>query len=530
MNAKKPTYEDLLLRIEELETQMNSMKKDSDCVDNKDLQTAKNKLNASEARFRLIADISPDMIFHINRVGKVTYASPATEAILSYKPEEVVGTWFSNYYLESEHEKVKEIMLKAIAKKSIKSVEVEALRKDGSIIPIQISISPIIRNNRVLEIQGIARDISGDIEKEKSLIQIQTAVDQSDEGIAIANISGEIIYVNSALEKLFGFTFQEYKDMGTPGMLITSKKKRQKVDKTNDEGKSWTGELKMKRKSGPPLDIFLRVDIIRDHQGTPIGYIGLHKDISDKKLLERRLERYMKELQRSNKELEQFAYIASHDLQEPLRKVQAFGDRLVTKYKDAIDDKGKDYMARMQNAASRMQEMINGLLSYSRVSTKKKPFQEIDLGKIAEEVVSDLETRISREKGKVEIEKLPIIKGDYLQIRQVFTNIIGNGLKYHNPDIHPIVNVSAKCTDIECIIRIKDNGIGFSQDHAENIFNPFVRLHGRGEFEGTGIGLAIVKKIVERHKGFIEAKSELGKGSTFIISLPLDLKNEETID
>jgi len=238
----------------------------------------------------------------------------------------------------------------------------------------------------------------------------------------------------------------------------------------------------------------------------------------------------MKELQRSNKELEQFAYIASHDLQEPLRKVQAFGDRLVTKYKDAIDDKGKDYMARMQNAASRMQEMINGLLSYSRVSTKKKPFYEIDLGKIAEEVVSDLETRISREKGKVELEKLPTIKGDYLQIRQVFTNIISNGLKYHNPDIPPIVNVSAKCIDSECIISIKDNGIGFSQEHAENIFNPFVRLHGRGEFEGTGIGLAIVKKIVERHNGIIEARSEPGKGSTFIISLPLDLKNEETID
>lgn len=516
----KPSFKDLQEQIHKLQEQVNKLsaiKEDKDA----NLRSAKHKLNASEERYKIISEISPDMIFHINIIGKVTYASPATKTVLGYTPDEVVGTWFSNYYSEHEHHKVRDTLRKAIRGEFLMGVEIDALRKDKSIIPIQISISPIILNGKVVEIQGIARDISDEMEKEKKLIQITTAVDSAEDGIGIANIQSQMIYANKSLVDLFGYTIEEYHQIGTPGVLIVDPEMRKIVDDTNDEGKSWAGSIQMKRKDGKILDINLRVDIIRDNKGTPIGYMGIHTNITHKKAIERKLEKYMVELERSNKELEQFAYIASHDLQEPLRKIQAFGDRLAQKYYNEIDDRGKDYMSRMISAANRMQEMINGLLSFSRVSTKGNPFTEINLQEITEEVISDLEARIIKEKGKVEVGSLPKIQGDRIQLGQVIANIIGNGLKYHQTNIPPVVKVSAEIKGMKCIIQIQDNGIGFNPENSDIIFKPFTRLIGRGEFEGTGIGLAIVYKIVERHKGEIKAESEPGIGSTFIISLPI---------
>jgi len=599
----------------------------------------------SEERYRMIAEISPDMIFHINLLGKVTYASPATEKILGYKPIEAIGTWFSRYYAPHEHMRVRETLRKAIAGESISAVEVDALRNDGSIVPIHISISPIFQKGKVTEIQGIARDISNEkktqdelrekkeyaelllqtvpsavytvdknriirswnkraeeitgykpeevigkhctffakdpcrqncgllnanlkkpiakrectflrkdgiernalknidylrdlhgniiggieifedvteiLERDRKLLKITKAIDNSEEGIGLADINGNMTYINEALFKLFGYTLEEYHQFGSPGKLIVDPEMQKEIDDLNDEGKSWNGEARMRCKDGRILDIFLRVDVVRDEQGKPIGYMGIHSDITEMKMIRRKLEKFMEELQRSNTELEQFAYIASHDLQEPLRKIQAFGDRLLEKYGNSIDERGKDYMLRMQSAANRMQEMINDLLSYSRVTTRPNPFTETDLNAVVKEAVSDLEARIDKENGKVEISKLPVIKGDRVQLRQLITNIVGNGLKYHKPGVPPVVKISSERKNGHCILKISDNGIGFDENYSEKIFQPFQRLHGRSEYEGTGIGLAICKKIVLRHKGEITASSKPGEGALFTIILPV---------
>ena len=239
------------------------------------------------------------------------------------------------------------------------------------------------------------------------------------------------------------------------------------------------------------------------------------------------------ELMRSNEELQQFAYIASHDLQEPLRKIQAFGDRLKLKHSNVLNEQGIDYLERMQSAAQRMQVLINDLLSLSRVTTKSQRFVTVDLNKVVQEVLSDLEIRIQQTKGRVEVDHLPTIDADPLQMRQLIQNLISNALKFHpkeevsvikiysrsiNNHIQPPSNFSPVSDTYEIVVE--DNGIGFDEKYLDRIFNVFQRLHSRSEYEGTGMGLAICRKIVEQHNGSITAKSQLGHGAKFIVTLP----------
>ncbi len=245
------------------------------------------------------------------------------------------------------------------------------------------------------------------------------------------------------------------------------------------------------------------------------------------------LARTNAELARSNGELEQFAYIASHDLQEPLRKVQAFGDMLASRYGDALGDEGRDFVSRMQSAVARMKSLINDLLLYSRVTTKARPFAAVDLSAVAKDVITDLETRIKDTGGLVEIDPLPTLDAEPTQMRQLLQNLIGNALKYRRPDVPPMVKVSSRelqpngaagsvvsATELVYEITVQDNGIGFDEKYLHRLFKPFERLHGRGQYEGTGIGLAVCRKIVERHRGTITAKAVPGEGATFIVTLP----------
>jgi light-regulated signal transduction histidine kinase (bacteriophytochrome) len=245
--------------------------------------------------------------------------------------------------------------------------------------------------------------------------------------------------------------------------------------------------------------------------------------------------RQRQELIRSNEELQQFAYIASHDLQEPLRKIQAFGDRLETKYQDVLNEQGRDYIGRMQNAAGRMQVLINDLLILSRVTTKTTSLVPVNLTQVALEVVSDLEVRIQQTGGLVEVGELPTINAAPLQMRQLLQNLIGNALKFHRESEPPVVKIYSQLlkreeqqpTGIHPVadfyqIFVEDNGVGFDEKYLDRIFNVFQRLHSRSEYEGSGMGLAICRKIVEHHGGSITAKSTLGQGATFIVTLPIE--------
>ena len=252
-----------------------------------------------------------------------------------------------------------------------------------------------------------------------------------------------------------------------------------------------------------------------------MNYCNIYgQDITERKKAESKIEQYAKALERSNNALQEFASIASHDLQEPLRKIITFGNQL--KHIPGNSDKrSEDYLNRMQQTAARMQTLILDLLRYSQVHTEAKPPRQINLRNIVDEVIEILEKRISETRGTIIIDSLPALHAEDFQMRELFQNLIGNALKYHREGVYPVIKIkSCQMENQHWKITVEDNGIGFDEKHKNKIFSPFHRLHGRSAYEGTGMGLAICKKIVDRHRGTITAQSTPEKGSTFIIILP----------
>lgn len=253
-----------------------------------------------------------------------------------------------------------------------------------------------------------------------------------------------------------------------------------------------------------------------------------------RKRAEDSLKAYTARLNQSNRDLQDFAYVASHDLQEPLRKIRTFSDRLNTKYGEILGKQGRDYLERMEGAAARMQNLIDDLLELSRVTTKAQPFAPVDLNEVARAVVSDLEARIDQVEGRVEVSELPTIEADRLQMRQLLQNLISNAIKFHREEEAPVVKVYSRLLERReeelswglsdrgvCQILVEDNGIGFDEKYLDRVFVPFHRLHGRGVYEGTGMGMPICRKVVERHGGDLTAKSAPAQGATFIVTLPV---------
>lgn len=272
------------------------------------------------------------------------------------------------------------------------------------------------------------------------------------------------------------------------------------------------------------------------------GVAVTFRDITERKEAAQAMVAANAKLEQRNQALRDFAYIASHDLQEPLRKIRAFSSLVLEDHGDALGETGHDYLSRVEDAAERMSQLINDLLVYSRVTTQAQPFEPVDLEQVARTVRSDLDLRIAEVDGTVEIGDLPTVEGDPTQIRQVIQNLISNGLKFHKPDESPHVRVEASvepvsdelqqsgrldasCTDV-CRLTVSDDGIGFEQSYADRIFSPFKRLHGRDEYEGTGMGLAICRRILERHGGDITAESTPGEGTTFTVLLPVSRDEE----
>lgn len=272
--------------------------------------------------------------------------------------------------------------------------------------------------------------------------------------------------------------------------------------------------------------------IIQEEMETGMILLAI-EDITERKEIEKALQLFNTKLEQSNRELQDFASVASHDLQEPLRKIQAFGDLLNKEYGALLPDTGQQYLQRMQNAAGRMQTLINDLLAFSRITTKAQPFIPVDLNQVVHGVLLDLEIHIQEVRGQVDVEHLPRIDADPLQMRQLLQNLISNALKFCQPDLPPVIKINAEIlnqaiatgdnveTAKVCQISVEDNGIGFEEKYLDRIFTVFQRLHYRNEYEGTGVGLAICRKIAERHGGSITAKSKPGSGSTFIVILPV---------
>ncbi len=382
------------------------------------------------------------------------------------------------------------------------------------------------------------------ISAEKSELRFNNLIKDSSDVSAIFSVDGIIIFLSPSIRNILGYSprvaigMQSFDFIHPDDVKMVKDAYRRAFE---DADYVFKHEFRYKHLNGSWRVLEGVGRQYRDENGNVIGVLHNSRDITERKQVEKQLRNYTYKLEKSNRELQEFAYVASHDLQEPLRKVQAFGDRLERKCAAELGNEGRDYVSRMRGAAGRMQSLINDLLTFSRVSTKTNPFQPVDLKKIAAEVVSDLEIRIEQTGGRVEIGELPVLEADASQMRQLFQNLIGNALKFHRKDAAPVVKVSAgrlaansasfyldgeeiQTTDFTedfCRITVEDNGIGFDQKYLDRIFTVFQRLHGRTEYEGSGIGLAVCRKIVERHGGQITATGRPGEGAIFIIDLPI---------
>ncbi len=372
--------------------------------------------------------------------------------------------------------------------------------------------------------------------------RLQAIIDSAIDGIITINDHGLIESVNPSAVRMFGYTEEELLNQNVNLLMPEPDKSRHDSYINNYKhtrnakiigiGREVTG----KRKDGSKFPFYLGVTEV-ELQGETI-FVGVVHDLSELKLSKEKLRRYAAELERSNRELQDFAYVSSHDLQEPLRKIQAFGDRILRKEKDNLTEQGQEYLQRMLNAAARMQTLINDLLSFSRVTTKARPFQPIDLNVTIAEVLSDLEIIIEKKGAEINMPKLPTIEGDQTQIRQLFQNLIHNALKFSKEDEQPHLEISCRefrknqhlsstPGDEMVEISVVDNGIGFDTKYLDRIFHIFQRLSGH-KYEGSGIGLAICKKIANRHGGMISATSKVGQGSTFTVTLSKHQTSEKT--
>jgi PAS domain S-box-containing protein len=341
--------------------------------------------------------------------------------------------------------------------------------------------------------------------------------------VAVTDPTGTIIHVNDKFCSISQYSREEL--LGQNHRIINSGYHPREffisMWKTISSGKVWEAEICNRAKDGSIYWVYTTIVPFLDELNKPYQYVSIRFEITQIKTAQVQLKDYSLKLERSNQELQDFASVAAHDLQEPLRKILTFGDRLRLKYSSDLPQEGVDYLERMVSAAGRMRRLIDDLLSFARIHTKTQPFAKVDLNHVVTEVLSDLEIRIEQSGAKIEVATLPTIDADESQMRQVFQNLISNALKFHKPNVAPHVTVTCHNNFNKTEIKITDNGIGFEEKYLDRIFTIFQRLHGRQEYEGTGVGLAVVRRIVERHRGIVTAHSHLNEGSEFLICLPI---------
>ena len=334
--------------------------------------------------------------------------------------------------------------------------------------------------------------------------------------------TGQIIDVNNETVERTGYSREELIKQGVACFSPVSEeyspdRAMQYIDKAA-QGEPQLFEWGYVDKSGDfhPTEVSLKLTVF---SGKPY-LLATARDVSARKLAEEKIHLKSRELQRSNTELERFAYVASHDLQEPLRMIQSFSGLLKKHCFEELDEDGRSYLGIMEDAASRMRALLNDLLTFSRVTTRERAFEPVDLSRTAREVRANLMLRIEEAGGRIDIGELPTIDADPLQMRQLLQNLVSNALKFRQPDCPPEIKVSAREDGDLVHLSVEDNGIGLDEKFTDRIFVMFQRLHTRDEYEGTGVGLAICKKIVERHGGLITVSSSPGQGATFVASMP----------
>jgi PAS domain S-box-containing protein len=482
---------------------------------------AKAALIESEERYRALVDWTPEGIA-VHRDGKLLYINPGAVKMLgATSADELIGKYFMDMIHPDFHKKTMESM-KALSFEGNRRpmIEEKFIRLDGKEIDVEVQ-GITINYNGEPAIQSSIHDITERKRAEEKLKQLSQAVEQSPVSIVITDKEGSIQYVNSKFVEVTGYSFEEAIGKN-PSILKsgrTSDLEYKHLWEAITAGEKWHGELHNRKKNGDLYWESATITPILNAKGETTHFLAVKEDITGRKQAEEILVRYAAELKNSNSELENFAYVASHDLQEPLRMVSSFLNLLEKRMGDELDETTKQYIHFATDGADRMKILINDLLLYSRVGTNKEKFSSVDLNEVMEYATRVLKENINKINAVLIVKPLPVITANKTLINQLFINLVNNSLKYHS-EIDPQIEVGCTEDVDKYTFYVKDNGIGISKEYFEKVFIIFQRLHTRKEYSGTGIGLAICKKIVETHHGKIWVTSEFGKGSTFYFSIP----------
>ncbi len=396
------------------------------------------------------------------------------------------------------------------------------------------AVFPLLAAVMVLAVAGLFVAIN--LTRHRQLAGLQGALAESENryraifenalaGILQTDASGRILRTNTALTQMLGYEPGELVGWQVLDMVHAEDRPetaRLQADMNAGVIPSYVQEKRYLTKSGGELWVKTSVTVLRDGQGRPVNWVAIIENMDQRHRSDERFQRLTDELRRSNQELEQFSYVVSHDLQEPLRMVASFVSLLKRRYGGKLDHEADEYIQFAVDGAQRMQQMIVDLLDYSRVTRKGQPFEPVSLDQALADALNNLKMSIQDTGAQVTAEPLPQVLGDGSQMLRLFQNLVGNALKYRRPDEPPRIAIKARQVGLDWVVEVADNGIGIAPEYFERIFQIFQRLHGRGEYEGTGIGLAVCRRIVERHRGRIWVESVPGQGSRFLFTLPVE--------
>jgi PAS domain S-box-containing protein len=489
---------------------------------------AEQRLLASEQRFRALIEHSSDGIALLGRDAGILYASPSTMRIMGYAVEELIGRSAFELVHRDDVAAVRDSFEKVLQSPGAAVPDMfRVLHKDQSWRWVETVGTNLLDERAVEAIVINYRDMTERRQTEERLRKLSRAIEQSPSSIMITSTKGAIEYANPKFTEVTGYTFDEVRGEN-PRILKSGEMPAegyQVLWETITSGREWRGEFHNKKKNGELFWESASISPVLDEHGIITHFIAIKEDITEQKRVARelassheRLASQAQEMTRSNRELEQFAYVASHDLQEPLRMVASYLELLADRYKGQLDEKADKFINYAVDGATRMKRLIDDLLGYSRVTTRPRVAELIEVGTALDEATTNLGKAIAERGAVVTQASLPSVVVDRTHLVQVFQNLIGNALKFC--DGTPRIHVWAERHEREWVLAVRDNGIGIAPEHRERIFQIFQRLHGRGKYAGTGIGLAICKKIVEQYGGRIWVESQPGKGSTFFFTLP----------
>jgi two-component system, chemotaxis family, sensor kinase Cph1 len=475
---------------------------------------------------RSLLEASLDPLVTISPEGKITDVNEATVKVTGRGSKDLVGTDFADYFTEPE--KAREGYQRVFSEGSVTDYALTLRHVEGRLTDVLYNAS-LYKDaaGKVLGVFAAARDVTEHKryheQAEEALRRAgaynRSLLEASLDPLVTISPEGKITDVNEAAVRITGVPREELMGTDFSGYFTDPDKARAGYQQVFREGWVQDYELAVRHRDGHTTPVLYNASVYRDENGEVVGVFAAARDITERKRAGEALQKYTQELARSNADLQQFAYVASHDLQEPLRMVASFTQLLARRYQGKLDADADEFIGYAVDGARRMQALINDLLAYSRVSTRSKEYAIVDCEAALEDVLGNLQTVIDETKAQVTHDPLPKVWADSWQLAQLLQNLLGNALKFRG-SAPPRVHLSAQNSNGEWRFAVRDHGIGIDPQFADRIFAIFQRLHPAVEYPGTGMGLAIAKKIVERRGGRIWVESQEGKGATFYFTIP----------